>query len=42
MGDNGLPPKREWGVSGDRARGGSLEGMCGGGKFSAKEERGFA
>ena len=26
-------------VSGDRYRGGSLEGLCGGGKFSAKKER---
>ena len=29
-------------VSGDRDCGGSMEGLCGGGKFSAQEERNYA
>ena len=39
MGNNASPPKREGGVSIDSSCGGSLEGMCIGGKLWAKVER---
>ena len=39
VGDNGFPPVREGGLSGNRTCGGGLEGLCGGGEFSAKAER---
>ena len=39
MGNDAFNPKREGGVLGGRARGGILEGLCGGGKLSAKVER---
>ena len=38
MGNNDFPPKREGRVSGDRFRGGGMEGLCGGGKLSSKSE----
>ena len=40
VGENCLPPKMQGGVSGDRDFVGSLEGLGGGGKFSAKAECG--
>ena len=40
VGDNGLPLKREGGVSGDRAYRSNLEDLCGGGKLSAQAKRG--
>ena len=39
VGDDVLTPKKEGGVSRDRACGGGLEGLRGGGEFLAKVER---